>query len=366
MDHQHLNNNMYHELFVDYQVLIDNTTELFSEHHLVATMKKVEIDGVGELRFFKNNYFRTEDLCKILDYEYCGLMKNIPIEFQPSFDGVFYINKESVFYLLSLQKADGKENPKAEIFLRWFDNKYHLNTKTFIKIFVENYNYAKNKGDEFDIKVIETIDTPWFHAKDFLKILDYADSSIDKKISKIIEKCEIQVFRKKCVKSIIPKKHKNKQDKYKNIFISQKELIFLLNTSRKINKEKAVLWFQKKFDLNLNLVNITHEQRTIGPIKKSLDKRYKTVSEYRIGKYRIDLYIPEIKLAIECDENDHADRDPVRERTRKRFIEQTLNCHFIRYNPNDSQFDIFDVWEEIKEYEKYFHAKNINIIFLPD
>ena len=28
-----------------------------------------------------------------------------------------------------------------------------------------------------------------------------------------------------------------------------------------------------------------------------------------IGSYRIDLYFPEHKLAIECDEHDHKDRD---------------------------------------------------------
>ena len=30
--------------------------------------------------------------------------------------------------------------------------------------------------------------------------------------------------------------------------------------------------------------------------------------QFSIGSYRIDLYFPEHKLAIECDEHDHKDR----------------------------------------------------------
>ena len=31
--------------------------------------------------------------------------------------------------------------------------------------------------------------------------------------------------------------------------------------------------------------------------------------KFSIGSYRINLYFPEHKLAIECDENDHKDKD---------------------------------------------------------
>ena len=33
------------------------------------------------------------------------------------------------------------------------------------------------------------------------------------------------------------------------------------------------------------------------------------IDQYTVDNYRIDLYFPKHKLAIECDEFDHADRD---------------------------------------------------------
>ena len=54
--------------------------------------------------------------------------------------------------------------------------------------------------------------------------------------------------------------------------------------------------------------------------------------QFSIGSYRIDLYFPQHKLAIECDEHDHKGRDINYEIRRQKFIEDQLNCKFIRYN----------------------------------
>ena len=43
--------------------------------------------------------------------------------------------------------------------------------------------------------------------------------------------------------------------------------------------------------------------------------------QFSIGSYRIDLYFPEHKLATECDEPDHKDRDINYERRQQKFIE---------------------------------------------
>ena len=68
---------------------------------------------------------------------------------------------------------------------------------------------------------------------------------------------------------------------------------------------------------------------------------------YHIGKYFVDLYFPDHKLAIECDENNHSDRDPIYEKTRQTYIENKMNCNFIRFNPDDKNFDIFEVISKI-------------------
>ena len=72
--------------------------------------------------------------------------------------------------------------------------------------------------------------------------------------------------------------------------------------------------------------------------------------QFNIGSYRIDLYFPEHKLAIECDDHDRKDRDINYEIRRQKFIEDQLNCKFIRYNPDAKDFTIESVLNKIFQY----------------
>ena len=58
--------------------------------------------------------------------------------------------------------------------------------------------------------------------------------------------------------------------------------------------------------------------------------------------YHIDYYFPDEKVAVEIDENDHKDRNKLDEKIRQSYIEGKLQCKFIRCNPDDPNFDIFD------------------------
>ena len=59
--------------------------------------------------------------------------------------------------------------------------------------------------------------------------------------------------------------------------------------------------------------------------------------------YRIDLYFPKHKIAVECDEFGHKYRDPQYEMERENYIKEELECVFIRFNPDDPVFNIFVV-----------------------
>ena len=59
-----------------------------------------------------------------------------------------------------------------------------------------------------------------------------------------------------------------------------------------------------------------------------------------VANYRIDLYLPNQKLAIEIDENNHTDRDPVYEQVREERIKSELGCKFLRINPDASDFKL--------------------------
>ena len=72
--------------------------------------------------------------------------------------------------------------------------------------------------------------------------------------------------------------------------------------------------------------------------------------QFNIGSYRTNLYFPEHKLAIECDEHDHKDRDINHVIRRQKFIKDMLNYKFIRYNPDAKDFTIESVLNKIFRY----------------
>ena len=73
-------------------------------------------------------------------------------------------------------------------------------------------------------------------------------------------------------------------------------------------------------------------------------------TQYVIEEYRIDLYFKRYKLAIECEENSAKQVDSDKEKRRQEFIDKNLVCKFIRFNPDQSGFEIIDVLSEIREF----------------
>ena len=70
-------------------------------------------------------------------------------------------------------------------------------------------------------------------------------------------------------------------------------------------------------------------------------------AQFSIGSHRIDLYFPEHKIAVECNEYDHIDRDIYYEINRQKFIEDQLNCEYIRYNSDAENVRIERVLSKI-------------------
>ena len=61
------------------------------------------------------------------------------------------------------------------------------------------------------------------------------------------------------------------------------------------------------------------EQDALGQIMQAVNGEY-MIHQFSDGKYRIDLYFPKYKLAVECDEFDHRDRNNwVRSRATKAY-----------------------------------------------
>jgi very-short-patch-repair endonuclease len=94
------------------------------------------------------------------------------------------------------------------------------------------------------------------------------------------------------------------------------------------------------------LMNI--ENQTIGFIENSFKNVIDVRRQYSFGKYRVDLYFTTARLIVECDENNHKDRNEIYEKEREDFILSQKNT-IIRYNPNDKLFDLSLVLREINK-----------------
>jgi very-short-patch-repair endonuclease len=88
------------------------------------------------------------------------------------------------------------------------------------------------------------------------------------------------------------------------------------------------------------------ENQTIGFIENAYGNMLNLKRQYIFGKYRVDLYFIDYLLVIECDENNHKDRDVVQEKIREEYI-VSLGNKMIRYNPNADSFDLSNVLREI-------------------
>ena len=65
------------------------------------------------------------------------------------------------------------------------------------------------------------------------------------------------------------------------------------------------------------------------------------VKQYITGLYRIDLYFPTQKVAVECDEAGHREYDKRQEANREEWLTAELHCRFVRFDPYENGFCIF-------------------------
>ena len=133
----------------------------------------------------------------------------------------------------------------------------------------------------------------------------------------------------------------------------------LIKTRKRISPD--VLHILKRFDIDTtNRKCLTKEQQTLSALTNAF-KTEKFEDQFKVGRYYLDLYFPEYKIVVECDENGHADRKPGDEINRMDFVNEKLELtddNWIRYNPDEYDFDISKVIGRI--YRKIIEIKEIN------
>jgi len=112
---------------------------------------------------------------------------------------------------------------------------------------------------------------------------------------------------------------------------------------------------RNKYIVDNTIINVSNpilmciENQTIGFIENSYKNIISCIRQYRIGIYKVDLYFENYNLVIECDENNHNDRNPEKEKQREEYI-KSQGKHIIRYNPNEENFDLSNVLNKINLY----------------
>ena len=105
----------------------------------------------------------------------------------------------------------------------------------------------------------------------------------------------------------------------------------------------------ENIDIQLDYVKryIPKEIEILGFVYDIFSPIYKLNKQYIIKPYRVDLYIEDINIAIECDEFDHKNRDKIYENKRELFIKEKLNCTFYRFNPDASDFKLSTIIRDL-------------------
>ena len=142
-----------------------------------------------------------------------------------------------------------------------------------------------------------------------------------------------------------------KQVRTSNTHGGNNKIIFMLT-------EEAFEIFKNSFNMrNRYIVDVSNdvkfvkfgmciENQTIGFIANAYSNVLNVKRQHVMGKYRVDLCFIDHKLVVECDENGHADRDPLQEQIREDYLKAYGN-KIIRFNPNVTDFDLSDVLKEI-------------------
>lgn len=195
----------------------------------------------------------------------------------------------------------------------------------------EQVSFANNLKDNYDCRIINKESEPYclFCASDIGKIIGIKNIK-----NNIIKNCE-----KFIIKTDTPG---GKQDM---LYITYDDVLRIVSNSRK----QKVIDFCKNMNIEMyKKVFICIEVDTLKCIVDSFEGE-KMTCQYKIGKYFIDLYFPDYKLIIECDEKGHLAtlnkmNDIIRENEIKSIVD---NCVFIRYDPYLPDFNIFKIINKI-------------------
>ena len=109
-------------------------------------------------------------------------------------------------------------------------------------------------------------------------------------------------------------------------------------TNLTMEKKHSVIESFRSNGYNLNLIALSRDEIEFLDLLESVLEpfNYNCVRQYKCKNYKIDLYIEDLKVAVEYDENNHSNYSYESQEGRQKEIEESLGCRFIRVGDENS------------------------------
>ena len=190
--------------------------------------------------------------------------------------------------------------------------------------------YTLFDTNEVDVNsVVDDDGNYWFNARHLAKALGF--KSTNSGINKNVHPDE-----KKTLQDLQPN-IKLTYNKATSIYITEDaaynlilktQTVDALNLAQRLNMRQDTKFVRKEIEI----VSFIQEFLATMDIE--------CIFQFSCGGYRIDLYMPESKLAVEIDEHNHSGRDQEHEQERENFLKRMLGCSFLRFNPDAADFKL--------------------------
>lgn len=190
-----------------------------------------------------------------------------------------------------------------------------------VKVF-ENPEFGK-------VRTVVINNEPWFVGNDVAKALGYADPK--DAVRRFVDEEDKMVVRLSDIQEGLPDYMKAS----KITIISKRGISNLIFKSRKLSMNR------KNYLAKMFNISISYFSRKEIEFKDELLDFFGAIglsfeSQYKVGKYYVDFYIPYLNLVIEYDEGEHKQYDFNLEKKREVFILGKLNCKILRISDRNS------------------------------
>lgn len=103
-------------------------------------------------------------------------------------------------------------------------------------------------------------------------------------------------------------------------------------------KQAMLVGFDPSHVSNTVYIRTRLENDIHADIVEALGERLCIEVQFKVGRYRVDMYVRELNVVVECDENDHNAYNADAEKARQDYISGELGCRWVRYNPYAADF----------------------------